>query len=62
MEKTITIELTEREAQALYGLIDAAVKATGINGAKAAMPLLAKIEAAAEDVNKEVKGGDDGVD
>ena len=43
----ITLTLTQDEVQALGALIDAAVKATGIQGAKAAVPLFAKLEAAA---------------
>ena len=42
----ITLTLTQDEVQALGALIDAAVKATGIQGAKAAVPLYAKLEAA----------------
>ena len=48
----ITLTLTQDEVQALGALIDAAVKATGIQGAKAAVPLFAKLEAAVADANK----------
>ena len=48
----ITLTLTQDEVQALGALIDAAVKATGIQGAKAAVPLYAKLEAAVADANK----------
>lgn len=47
----ITIELNQDELNALVSLLDAAVKATGIQGAKAAVPLIAKLEAAVAAVN-----------
>ena len=47
----ITLTMTQDEVQALGALIDAAVKATGIQGAKAAVPLYAKLEAAVAEVN-----------
>ena len=47
----ITITLTQDELQALGALLDAAVKATGIQGAKAAVPLYAKLEAAVAEAN-----------
>ena len=47
----ITLTLDQNELQALAGLLDAAVKATGIQGAKAAVPLYAKLEAAVADAN-----------
>ena len=47
----ITITLTQEEIQALGALIDVAVKATGIQGAKAAVPLYAKLEAAVAEAN-----------
>lgn len=46
MEPKITIELTAQEIQNLGILLDAAVKATGIQGSKAAVPLYEKLEAA----------------
>lgn len=49
---TVTITLNNEELQALAGLLDAAVKATGIQGAKAAVPLYAKLEAAVAEANK----------
>lgn len=48
---TVTIDLTQDELNALGALIDAAVKATGIQGAKAAVPLYAKLEAAVAAAN-----------
>ena len=49
----ITLTLDQNEVQALGALIDAAVKATGIQGAKAAVPLYAKLEDAVATANKE---------
>jgi hypothetical protein len=49
---TVTITFNSEELQALGALIDAAVKATGIQGAKAAVPLYAKLEAAVAEANK----------
>lgn len=46
MEPKITIELTAQEIQNLGVLLDAAVKATGIQGSKAAVPLYEKLESA----------------
>jgi hypothetical protein len=47
----IQIELDQTELQTLGALLDAAVKATGIQGAKAAVPLYAKLEAAVAEAN-----------
>ena len=47
----ITITLTNEELQALAGLIDAGVKATGIQSVKAAAVLIAKLEAAVAEAN-----------
>jgi hypothetical protein len=44
----ITLELTNDELQALAGLLDAGVRATGLRAVKDAASLLAKLEAAAE--------------
>jgi len=49
----INLTLDQNEVQALGALLDAAVKATGIQGAKAAVPLYAKLEAAVAEANKE---------
>jgi hypothetical protein len=48
----INLTLDQNEVQALGALLDAAVKATGIQGAKAAVPLFAKLEAAVAEANK----------
>jgi hypothetical protein len=48
---TVTITLTNEELQALGALIDVAVKASGIQGAKAAVPLYAKLEQAVAEAN-----------
>ena len=42
----ITIQLTEQELQALAGLLDAGVKATGLRAVKDAATLLDKLEEA----------------
>jgi len=44
----ITLTLTNEEANALGALIDISVKATGIQGAKAAVMLFEKLEQAAK--------------
>lgn len=41
------LELNEQETQALVGLLDAGVRASGLRGVKEAYGLLEKIEAAA---------------
>lgn len=51
MTKTITLSLTETDLQALAGLIDAGVKATGIASVKSAAAMLAKLEAAVAEAN-----------
>lgn len=43
----ITLELTNDELQALAGLLDAGVRATGLRAVKDAASLLDKLEAAA---------------
>jgi hypothetical protein len=48
VQPTVTITLTETELQALAGLLDAGVKATGLASVKGAAAVLAKLEAAAE--------------
>ncbi len=47
----ITLTLSQDEVQALAGLIDAGVKATGIQSVKAAAVLIAKLEAAVAEAN-----------
>lgn len=47
----ITLNLTEAELQALAGLLDAGVKATGLAGVKTAASVLAKLEAAVAEAN-----------
>jgi hypothetical protein len=51
MEPTVNISLNSSELQALGALLDAAVKATGMQGAKAAVPLYEKLEAAVAAAN-----------
>lgn len=48
----ITLTLSEQELQALAGLIDAGVKATGLASVKVAASVLAKLEAAVEEARK----------
>ena len=48
----ITLTLNQEEVNSLGALLDAAVKATGIQGAKAAVPLYAKLEQAVAEANK----------
>ena len=52
MEQQVQISFTQAELNALGALLDAAVKASGIQGAKAAVPLFEKLEAAVADFNK----------
>ena len=40
----MTLELTADEAQALLTLLDAAVRAQGLNAAQAALPLAVKVQ------------------
>ena len=49
----INLTLSQDEVNALGALLDAAIKATGIQGAKAAVPLFAKLETAVAAANKE---------
>jgi len=50
-EPMINLTLDQNEVQALGALLDVAVKASGIQGAKAAVPLFAKLEAAVAEAN-----------
>lgn len=52
MNQTVQLTLDANEVQALGALIDAAVKAAGIQAAKAAVPLYEKLEAAVAEFNK----------
>lgn len=49
----ITLTLTEQEAQALAGLLDAGVKAVGLRAVKEAAVILDKLEEAAKPTEKE---------
>lgn len=51
MEPTITIELTATELQNLGALLDVAIKASGTQGAKAALPIINKLEARVAEYN-----------
>ena len=48
----LTITLTQDEINAFAALLEVAVKASGIQGARAALPLLDKLERAVADANK----------
>lgn len=48
---TITIEFTQEDLNTLGQLLDIAVKASGIQGAKPALAILAKLEAAVAAAN-----------
>lgn len=52
MEPKLNIEFTATEIQNLGALIDAAIKATGTQGAKVGVPLVEKLEAAVAEYNK----------
>ena len=49
----INIALTQEELTALAGLLDAGVKATGLQGVKHAAAILTKLEEAVAAANKE---------
>lgn len=48
---TVTLTLDQNELQALAGLLDAGVKATGLQAVKTAASLLTKLEAAVAAAN-----------
>jgi hypothetical protein len=48
----IKIELTQDELTALAGLMDAGIKATGLNSVKAAASILTKLEDAVKAANE----------
>jgi hypothetical protein len=50
--KTVNLTFTLDEVQALAGLLDAGVKATGLQGVKHAASILTKLEAAVAEANK----------
>ena len=54
---TITLILTEAEANALISLIDAGVRATGLNAAEAAASLYNKIKSAPQVEGEELLEG-----
>jgi len=54
-EPMITLTLDQNELQALAGLLDAGVKATGLQSVKLAASLLTKLEAAVAEANLEQK-------
>jgi len=50
-ESMITLTFDQNELQAISGLLDAAIKATGIQGAKVAVPIYLKFETAVAEAN-----------
>jgi hypothetical protein len=48
----ITITFDQNELNALASLLDTAVKASGLQGARAALPIIDKLEKAVADANK----------
>lgn len=52
MEPTINLSLNATEIQNLGEMLDIAIKATGVGGAKKALPLYAKLEQAVAEANK----------
>jgi predicted DNA-binding transcriptional regulator YafY len=48
----LTVTFTQEELNAIAALLDTAVKAIGIQGAKAALPIIAKLEQAVAEANK----------
>ena len=48
---SISVSFTQDELNALGQLLDAATKATGLSGARLALPILAKLEAAVAEAN-----------
>lgn len=52
MEPTVAVAFTQSDLSALAALLDAAVKATGVPGAKAAIPLIEKVEVAVAAFNQ----------
>lgn len=47
----LNVTLTQEELNALGALLDTAVKATGIQGARAALPIIDKLERAVAEAN-----------
>lgn len=47
----LTITLTQEDLNTIAALLDAAVKATGIQGARAALPIIEKLEKAVAEAN-----------
>ena len=52
MEPTINLELTASEVQNLGVLLDLAIKAGGTQAAKAALPIVGKLEARVAEYNE----------
>ena len=48
----LTVIFTQEELNSLGALLDVAVKASGLQGARAALPIIDKLEKAVADANK----------
>jgi hypothetical protein len=48
----LTVTFTQAELNTIAQLIDAAIKATGLQGARAALPIIDKLEQAVAEANK----------
>jgi len=54
----LTVSFTKDELTAIANLMDVAVKATGIQGARAALPIIEKLERAVADANAKKEEAD----
>ena len=48
---SVTVTLTQDDLNSLFALLDVAVKASGIQGARPALDIIAKLEAAVAEAN-----------
>ena len=55
----ITVTFNQEDLNVLHTLLDVAVKASGLQGAKAALGIMAKLEAAVAEVNSQKEEGSD---
>ena len=55
----LTVSFTQDELTAIANLMDVAVKASGIAGARAALPIIEKLERAVADANAKKEDADD---
>lgn len=54
----LTVSFTQDELTAIANLMDVAVKASGIAGARAALPIIEKLERAVADANAKKEDAD----